>query len=454
LAAFTSAIRCDALPAAALDRARQIIADSLACGVAGFSVSEYLVTPLRRYALAIGGTPEATLIGGGERVAQPVAALANAATIHSIDFDDTHMPAIGHFGASVTAAALAAVERTGGSGGDLVAAVVAGFEAGGKVGRAVMPGHYQRWHSTASLGGIAAAAAAARAAGLDAHQTDMAISFAADDTGGTRYCIKVGDASKSLHAGSAAWKGSQGALLAELGAAGPTGLLEHPVGFFWSYSEEREPGRLGGELERLGVHWEILDDDIKAHPCILSSHTAVELALGILAEHGLEVRDVATVRLVQPPYSDRHGMNYEPDSAMAARLSIPYCVAVAMLDGRLGLEQFEGDRFADREVRELMSRIALVPNGELFERYPAGTPTVMVLETVAGDVHTRELGYPRGSHRRPMSSDEHRDKLLALLTRTLSDPVAERLMQTLASVDSLESVAPITDLLAVREVVA
>ncbi|MEZ5076086.1 MAG: MmgE/PrpD family protein [Solirubrobacterales bacterium] len=444
LADFAAAIDTDRLPAEVVERAVMVIADSLACGVAGCSVAPEIVRPIRRYALAVGGTAQASLLAGGERVAQPLAALANATAMHTIDYDDTFMPAIGHFGSSVTGAALAATESRGGSGADLIAAAVAGFEIGGKVGRSVMPGHYERWHSTASLGGPAAAAAAARGLGLNAEATEIAIGFAADDTGGTRYCIKVGDFSKSLHAGSAAQKGTQGAMLAAAGAMGPTGYLEHPVGFFWAYSEEREPGRLASEVEQLGCRWEILEDDLKAHPCILASHCGIEATIAIVSEYDLKPDEIERISIVQPYFSENHGLNYEPDSAMAARLSVPFCIAVAAIDRRVGLEQFEHDRFFEPEVRALMRRISSTPDPNLNERFPAGTPAIVTIESKTGASWEREIVVPKGSHLRPFTAVEHREKLTELLGRTLDPGRVEAALALFAELPELDSVAELT----------
>ncbi|MEX1140937.1 MAG: MmgE/PrpD family protein [Thermoleophilaceae bacterium] len=442
LAAFVSEIDAGTLSADVVARAKQIVADSIACAIGGLSLAPEISLPILRYAQAIGGKGDATVIGGGAAAA-PVAALTNATLVHTIDFDDTHMASIGHFGGPVTATALAALESVGGSGGDLIAAVVGGFEAGGKVGRSVLPDHYQRWHSTASLGGIAAAAAAARARGLDARQTDMAIGFAADDAGGTRYCIKVGDFSKSLHAGTAAWKGSQGALLAALGAEGPTGLLEHPIGFYWAYSEERTAERLAPEIESLGSRWEVLEDDIKALPSIHASHTPVEATIEIVSDHDIAPGDIADIHVTHPFFSDGHALNYEPDSQMAARLSIPFCVAVAAMDRRLDLSSFEDSQYLRDDVRSLMRRVTTTSDESLNERYPDTTMSRVRLSTVRGGVHEVEIVYPRGSHRRPLSEEEHGHKVEDLLSRSLPDDAVRDLMASLHDLESLPSVRPI-----------
>ncbi|MDQ4106233.1 MAG: MmgE/PrpD family protein [Actinomycetota bacterium] len=439
LAEFVAGVECAGLPTEVVGRAKQLVSDALACGVAGHTIAPEIVAPIRHYVLGMGGAPEAVLLIGGERVPAPLAGLANGTTIHTIDYDDIHLPTVGHFGAPVVASALAAVERSGGSGADLVAAVVAGFEAGGKVGRSVMPGHYQRWHSTSSLGGIAAAAAAARGLGLDAERSQIAIGFAADDAGGTRYGTKVGDISKSLHAGSAAFKGLQGALLAEAGAKGPAGVLEHPVGFYWAYSEEGEPDRLAGELKSLGAAWEVMEVDIKAYPCIFAAHSAIEATVDIVRERSLRPEDIEGITVRYPHFSDQHGVNYEPDSVMAARLSIPFCIAVAAMDREVGLAQFENERFEDGETRAFMRQVLCESDRSLKERYPDMPAAEVTVETTSGERYHEEVVRPRGNHERPLSDAEHRRKLEELLGRTLDGPAAQDLLDHLSRIDQLGS---------------
>ncbi len=439
LAEFAAGIECAGLPAEVVGRAKQLVSDALACGVAGYTIAPEIVAPIRRYVLGMGGASEAALLVGSERVPAPLAGLANGTVIHTIDYDDIHLPTIGHFGAPVVASALAAVERSGGSGADLVAAVVAGFEVAGRIGRSVMPGHYQRWHSTSSLGGIAAAAAAARGFGLDAERTAIAIGFAADDAGGTRYGTKVGDISKSLHAGSAAFKGLQGALLAEAGAKGPAGVLEHPVGFYWAYSEEGEPGRLAGELESLGTVWEVMEVDIKAYPCIFAAHSAIEATVEIVRERSLRLEDIEGITVRYPHFSDQHGVNYEPGSVMAARLSIPFCVAVAAMDREVGLAQFEHGRFEDGETRAFMRRVVCESDRSLKERHPDAPAAGVTVKTTSGERYHEEVARPRGNHERPLTDAEHRRKLEDLLGWTLDGPAARDLLDYLSRVEQLES---------------
>jgi 2-methylcitrate dehydratase PrpD len=444
LAEHIASLSYDALGDEAVGRAKQVIADSLACGLAGSVIAEQTIAPLIAYGELLDAHGRCSVVATGGRTSQPVAALMNATTIHTIDYDDTHMEVVSHFGASVVASALAAVEARGGSGADLITAVAAGYEMGGKVGRAVMPDHYQRWHATSSLGGIAAAAATARAMSLDRLGTEIAVGFAADDAGGTRYCIMEGDFTKSLHAGTAAWKGSQAALLASVGAAGPTGFLEHRLGFVWAYTDERDVDRLAAVAEDLDAgEWEILKADIKAHPCILSSHTAIEGATAIAAEHGLGLEEITGIVLRQPAYSERHGLNYRPDTVMGARMSVPFCVVIGLLEGEVGLRQFTERSFRDPALHAHMDKVTIHPDPELRTRYPGSAPTRVEMVTVDGARYEREVGYARGSHRRPMTADRFEAKQRELLGYRFGSGTIDRWLETM---DGIEAAANLGEL--------
>lgn len=431
LAAHVASIRWDALPEEVRSAARRTAVDAFACGLAGSTIADDVLDPILALVSDQRGGPCTSLLHA-EGLPATTAAFVNGSTIHTIDYDDTHMAVVSHFGASVVAAALAATESAGADGNRFLEAIVAGFEAGARVGRACMPQHYQRWHATSSLGGIAAAAAAARALGLDARATEMAIGLAADDTGGTRVCIAQGDISKSLHAGRAAEKGVRAALLVAAGANGPIGLLEHPFGFFWAYSDERDARRLPEQLADIGTRWEILENDIKAHPCILSAHTAIEAVLTLAREHEFGIHDVEQVELSQPPYSKGHGMNRDIGTVMAARLSVPWCVMVALADGEVGLEQFTEERIADPLLRNRLDSVVLSPDPDLGARFPGQAPNRARISLSDGRVVEHEVGVALGSHQRPFDDEGHRRKLRELTAVRLGPDGADMLLGAIA----------------------
>src|SRR5690606_24404596 len=122
---------------------------------------------------------------------------------------------------------------------------------------AVMPSHYRFWHSTATNGTFGAAASAAKAYGLDADQTNMALGFAGTQAAGLNTFFESGDDSKSVHPGKAGMNGVIAAMLAELGATSPPDILGHPKGYLAAYSLEPKAEIL---TRGLGEQWEILSN--------------------------------------------------------------------------------------------------------------------------------------------------------------------------------------------------
>lgn len=418
-------------------QAEVVVADTLACGIGARAVSPETVRMVQAYSAGVGSVGKSVVLATGERAGASVAAWANGALCHALDFDDAHIPSIAHFGAPCVAAALGLLQQRGGSGRDLLTAVVAGFGVGGALGRAVMPGHYRFWHGTSSLGGVAAAASAARALGLSAEATDMAISLAADGASGTRYCITAGDASKVVHAGGAAERGVVAALLAESGIDGPSGLLEHEIGFMWAYSEEHSADRLLRVVEAVGERWEILEDDIKPYPSVRISHAPVRAMAELMAD-GARLEDVASVTVVQPPSVVEQGWNTAPETLAAARMSIPYCIAALLVDGSLTLRQFDDTHLFDPAVREVMGRVRGRRDPALLERYGTKTCATVELRLRSGEVVERTVVWPPGSPRSPLPPEEHEAKVRSLLELGLGSDAEEDAWRVVSSISGVE----------------
>ncbi len=170
-------------------------------------------------------------------------------------------------------------------GASAIVALVAGYEVAVRVGMAVMPTHYRYWHSTATNGTFGAAAVAARALGLDADKTQMALGFAGTQAAGLNTFFTSGDFTKSLHPGKASFNGVLSARLAALGATSPPTMLEHEKGYLNAYSLEPKAGALTAGL---GNEWEILQNGFKFFPSILASHAAIQATLDVVTKHDIK----------------------------------------------------------------------------------------------------------------------------------------------------------------------
>src|SRR6266478_3239916 len=185
LGAFVAGLRVDAVEPALLDKAKDHLLDTI--GVACAGLCEQPVLRTAALVRGWGGAPRASVIGSSLLLPAPKAAFLNALAARIHTFDDTHEAGPAHPGSAVVSAALAAAEQAGASGRTLLAAVLAGYEVSTRVSRALGASHYDSgFHSTGTCTPFGAAAAAARALGLDAAGTTAAIALAGEAAIGFR----------------------------------------------------------------------------------------------------------------------------------------------------------------------------------------------------------------------------------------------------------------------------
>ena len=276
LARFVTNKKFDDFPDEVINQTKLLILDTLGCALGGYSLAREEVEWIVNFVIGQGCKGPSTVYANGYKTSSAYAALANAAMVHTIDFDDTHMGSVAHLNASLLGTTIAMGEELQSSGKDIITSFILGFEIGARAGRSVMPSHYKFWHPTATFGGIAAAAAAAKMMHLDSEGTEYVIGHSIDAASGLRYCLENGDFSKTLHPALAAMKAILFANIVKLGADGPKGMFEYPTGFCTAYSETANMEALNKDL---GQNYEIMADSIKSFPTIQCSHTALQLSL-------------------------------------------------------------------------------------------------------------------------------------------------------------------------------
>jgi 2-methylcitrate dehydratase PrpD len=432
------------VPHDVVEVAQHTITDTLGCGIAGYMMAREECAWILSLVKELGGQPEATVFLDGYRTSAPMAALANGTMIHTVDFDDTHMGAIAHFSAALVATVFALSERVRASGQDLLEAFVVGFEVGARVGRQMMPSHYRYWHPTSTFGSLAAVAAACKLLKLDQRQTEYALGLAADQAAGLRYCVDQGDYSKSLHPGFAAMRGVMLALLVQQGANGPSGILEYPTGFCQAFSENPDIAKI---TDGLGTSYELRSNSLKAYPTILCSHASIQAVQEAMQVHGLEESEILKIHLRISETAKGQGMNYRPTTKLAARLSIPFCVAMAAIDKQVSLQQFTHEKLKDHRIKDFMGRIEIEDDPSLNKQYPETLASIVRMETTRKGTITHEVIYPKGNIRNPLSREEVAEKFLKLSAISLPEEQCQTLLTRLFGLEKAHTVEPVIEAL-------
>ncbi len=442
LAEFAAETRYKDLPKEVVEQAKALILDTLGCAIGGYTLASEEVQWILELVKKQGckGGPS-TVFCDGYKTTAAHAALANGAMVHTVDFDDTHMGSVAHLGASLVAAIFALAQQEKAGGKEMIEALVVGFDVGARVGRCAMPSHYKFWHPTATFGAIACAVAAAKLLGADADQMELAIGHGADEAGGMRYCIEKGDFSKSLHPAFAAMKGVLLASIVKIGATGPKGFLEYPSGFCNAYSTSPNWKAL---TEGLGTKYEIMADTIKCFPTIQCSHTPIQATLDIVKANKLKASDIESIHVLETETVPGQGCNYAPASPLAGRLSIPFCIGLAVTEGRVSLEQFTEEKLQEPGVHEVMKKVKIDASSEFCTKYPDTIAAFVDIKTKDGKTYSQSHLYPKGDPRNRMTPAELQAKFHQLASNTIDKKREE---QIIAAVDKLEKTTDIAKLI-------
>jgi len=435
------------LPEDVITMTKKSVLDTLGCGIAGFSLEKESLEPVLKLVKDLGGKKEATVLVDGARTNFLQAAFANGTFIHSIDFDDTHQAALTHTSSVMVPAALALGERLQASGKELVLSIVVGFEAATKVGQSVMPGLARFWHSTALNGTIGAAALAGKLLNLDPEKMNLTFGIAADIASGSIACIEFGDITKSLHAGMGAMKGLLAASLVKNGITAPRDIFDYPKGYCNAYSDKPAPGRI---TKGLGNPFEITFNGLKAFPTILASHTAIQAAVKIVRREGIKPENIREISVKTYNLVESSFCNYDPTTLLGARLSVPFCIAMAVAESEVSLHNFTEERVSDRTIRQIMQKIKVKGDPYLNSLYPEKFPAEVTIVTEDGSAFSEVEYYPKGAYRNPLSEEEFQSKFFDLATVTFPQRQAKDILDTVSRLEELSTTSELTELLVKR----
>lgn len=435
---FAATLRYEGIPASSVTRARQLVLDTVGLALGGQR------TPLGRAlaAFAAGRLPgdEATIIGS-ERASVEGAAFANAATAKIVGMEDTNR-AYGHVAVEVVPAALAAAESTRRTGRDLIAAVVAGYEVFGRVGRQVRQAHLARGMDIkGTVGTLAAAAAAGAALGLDSDRVGHALAIAASLAAGLETYVHDPEESHTEHliAGFAARHGVMAARLAGSGFRGPKGAIDGPGGFASAFGD----GFGEGTLADLGARFEIESAGVKPHAGCRHVHQAVDAVLEARRQGAIDLDrvvqiDVGTYRhALAAPFRT----TLSPNSPAAAAYSLPVATAVALVFGGFAPEHVV--RYTDQRVRALLPKLRVreVPEFQAFHPHKNGCLVRITLDD--GRVREGRVEYARGEPEHMLTDQEFEDKFRALAGEQLPAADVDRWIAALWALDAADDVVTV-----------
>lgn len=334
IAAMVESTSYEDLPEEARTAAKMAVLDTLGVMLAGSGAGED-VGAVVGLLDELGGNEECSVVAFGKKSNPALAALANGALAHSIDYDDAHDDAFVHPSASVVPAALAAGERVHASGKELVTAVAVADDVMCRLGFAVSdpPENQGRlWMLPVLLGSFSATVAASKMLGLSAPQVEAALGIAFNRVGGTKELVIEPGSLRGLYAMFPNMTGVLAALMARAGVPGLSDTFDGPAGFFSQYyGGVRDETAFAG----LGRRFEGANVSIKPWPCCRFTNSHVDAALGIACSHDVDPRRIARITLYYAHDDAKRcleplEMRRRPRTIPEAKLSLPFTVALAL----------------------------------------------------------------------------------------------------------------------------
>src|SRR3990167_1645356 len=418
LAAFTAQLRFDDLPETVVRKIEDLLVDWFGSAVAGHGSRP--VGTITQFAQMMGpATGPAEVITTRASTSPYLAAMANAAASHVAEQDDVHNGSVFHPATVVFPAAVAMAQALGASGRDLQTACVAGYEVGIRIGEFLGRSHYRVFHTTGTVGTLAAAAAVGHLLKLDAKAMQHALGSAGTQSAGLWEFLRTAADSKQLHTAHAAAAGLMSAALAQQGFTGAAEILEGPQGMGVGMSTDADPARLTDGLDKVMTggpvtRWATVETSFKYHASCRHTHPAADALLAVMQAHGLGHHDLAQVTTrVHQGAIDVLGPVVKPVTVHQSKFSMGTVLALVAQYGHAGLVEFE-HHFQDEVTQALRDRVTMVLDEEVDSAYPRRWIGKVTVTTQDGRVFEGRVDEPKGDPGNTLSREDLPAKALRL----------------------------------------
>jgi len=446
LADFVHGLRFEDLSGDAVESAKLLLLDFVASAMAGYRINRVFNESLWAVVGGMGGRKESRVFFHGARLPAPHAALLNAAFGHGADMDDGHRTAQGHPGVAVIPVALALAEAHRLSGRDTILAMVAGYDIFVRLATAINPSHLARgFHTTGTVGTIAAGAAAAKALKLPLSGVQNTLSLAALQAAGLLEVAESGQMAKPLHPAKAAFNGILSARLAQAGAEGPRHALEGRQGFIKAFADKVHPDVL---LKDLGKIFQISSCYCKLYPACRHTHAAIDAAVS-LRRGGLDSLDpLEKVRVhLYPAGINLTGSIHEPRNADEAKFSLAYTVATALTKGNFTLQDLDVAKRFDNDTRQLVAKIEIISDPHLESRQANIRGARVELIMKDGTSRRADVKLPKGEPEVPGRQRDVEVKLGSCAETLFRDDRVQAIARTVQRLEGLKSLSRLTRLM-------
>src|SRR5438132_6717741 len=446
MARWAAALEYKPLSQDAVYQAKRFLLDSVGCALGGYQQHDVVIA--LEVLKEIAGRRRATVIGPGQKMCAVSASLANALMIRCMDYNDIYWKQDPSHPSDIFPAALACCERAKSDGKELIVGLVLGHEFEMRFCEAAFPGIRERgWHH-ATLTAFVSPLVAGRALNLSSEQIQHAVGISA-----SRHCtlgaVTAGKLTmmKNTVDPMATQSGVLAALMAEKGYTGPEHVIDGKEGLTHCFGPEWKLSLL---TEGLGDSWRITQCGMKAFPTEALTHTPISAVLDLIKTNDLKPDQVEKVQirsLARAADILSDPSKYDPHTKETADHSLPYVIAAAIVDRQVTPAQFEMKKIMDPAIRAQLKKVEVVADPEIEKVFPALQRVVVNITTIEGRTFSKQLDYPKGDPRNPLTDAEVEEKFAALAEGVLSAGAQKKLIDTIWSLEKVGSVSKLMALM-------
>ncbi len=438
MARWAAALEFNHLSQDAVYQAKRFLLDSVGCALGGYQQHDVKIA--LQVIDEIAGRGPATVIG--------TASFANALMIRCMDYNDIYWKQDPSHPSDIFPAALACCERAKSDGRELIVGLVLGHEFEMRFCEAAFPGIRERgWHH-ATLTAFVSPLVAGRALNLSWEQIQHAVGISA-----SRHCtlgaVTAGKLTmmKNTVDPMATQSGVLAALMAERGYNGPEHVIDGKEGLTHCFGPEWKLSLL---TDGLGDSWRITQCGMKAFPTEALTHTPISAVLDLIKTNDLKPDQVEKVQirsLARAADILSDPSKYDPRTKETADHSLPYVIAAAIVDRQVTPAQFEMKKIMDPAIRAQLKKVEVVADPEIEKVFPALQRVVVNITTIEGRTFSKQLDYPKGDPRNPLTDAEVEEKFAALADGVLSAGAQKKLNDAIWNLEKVGSVSKLMALM-------
>lgn len=446
MARWAAALEYKHLSEEAVYQAKRYLLDSVGCALGGYQQHDVKIA--LEVLDEVAGRGPATVIGTGKKMDAVSASLANALMIRCMDYNDIYWKQDPSHPSDIFPAAMAACERAKSGGKELIVGFVLGHEYEMRFCEAAFPGIRERgWHH-ATLTAFVSPFVAGRGLRMSWEKIQHAVGISA-----SRHCTLGAAVSgkltmiKNTVDPMATQSGVFAALLAEKGYTGPEHVIDGKEGLVHCLGPE---WKLNILTDGLGDSWRITQCGMKFFPTEALTHAPISAVLDLVKENDLDPDNVTKIQirsLARAADILSDPSKYDPHTKETADHSLPYVIAAALVDRQVTPAQFEMAKIMDPTIRAQLKKVEVVADPEIEKVFPALQRVIVNITTADGRTLSKQLDYPKGDPRNPLTDAEIEEKYAALADGVLSQKAQKKLKDAIWSLEKLGSVSKLMALM-------